>query len=203
MVQDRKCATKEAGSQLCWGAMVWTLETLPLSLLTFSFSYANCSPFCCLFLPHMAAWTMTQHLCRKTVGGKTTCPRRHCSYLPGCLLNLSQEALLSTVTYRAIYTSVPGGIALNCYLQACLLSIDLCIWKPKCKSVLCSVRPRFCLQQTSWEALEQFPGRTWRNSSLAVVLSSWLESSHLTQEAKHNFIPSLCIPYLKIRVRQK
>lgn len=76
MVQDRKCAIQEAGNQLPWGAMVWTLETLPPSLPIFSFSAAN---FWCQFLPHTSAWTMTQHLCSKTVGAKISYPRRHCS----------------------------------------------------------------------------------------------------------------------------
>lgn len=76
MFQDRKCAVQETGNQLRWGAMVWTLETSPLSL---SSSVSNL-PIALLsgvfyLTGQLEPWLS---ICVAKQEPKTTCPKRHC-----------------------------------------------------------------------------------------------------------------------------
>lgn len=75
--------------------------------------------------------------------------------------------------------SVPGGIARNGYLQDCLFSIDLYIWKPECESVLESALPwswktddADALSSRGWCPLTpKFPSCTGRQKTTSLLLS--------------------------------
>lgn len=175
--------------------MVWTLETSPLSRSS-SVSNLPIALLSGVFLPHRTAWTMTQHLCSKT----------------GTKNYMSQEALLWWVTYR-LSAHVPESIAFNSCIQSRphIYPRRHCSrWLPTGYSLQISVfgNPSvnlFCAPLFPGSSFTKHPGKHWNNfleeheekRSLVVVLS-WLERSHLTQKAKCN-----CIPYLKIRMRQK